>query len=392
MRFVIFLINPFISGVSSLINIKKKGALTWLYLWFIIFGIGFVANNETLDSYRYVQEFDEQSTSWKQYVLDVKEYFTFKSETKDIYTLTVNFLVKNFTTNYHWTFFIYAIVFGFFYIKSLKYLVPYLSKSVFSYLLLFLFCFSNPIFNINGVRFWTAAWIGVFAALKIIVDRNKWYYILLVFTPLIHASFFIWILLILFVQFVPKVRNVWIVLYIISMFVSLGSQMDFLADYSDKLPPFLSNLLWNYTEREEIIDKYTYSSSPLYARILRALPGIMLTVLTLVLVLKQKGMDRNSTFSSLVDKYLVLVTIVNLIAMFVPTVSVRFAKLTIPFLALLWAYNMGKFREENHLLLFVPIAYSYSIIYWLRYVYSVSELYLYTLPAPAIAVKYLFFP
>lgn len=390
MRFLLFLINPFVSGINSLVNIKEKHSLTFLYLWFVIFGIGFVAKNEAVDSYRYVEMFNEGRMSWHEYIFEVKEYFTFETNTKDIYTLTVNYLVGSFSDNYHWTLFIYAIVFGFFYIKALKYLIPLLSKGdTSSYILLFLFCFSNPIFNINGVRFWTAAWIGVYAFLKIFIDRKYLYCLLLAITPLIHGSFFIWIAFVLLAYIVPKTRNIWIPLYIISMFVSLGSEFTQVSYYADFLPAYMNKMYVHYTTDEELLSTYTMEALPLYARILKSLPGIMLTVLTLILAFNKKIVDRDDKYYSLFNVYLVLVTLVNF-ASIVPTVGARFTKLTIPILALILAKYITNNKKYKSVLLWIPIAYSYTILHWLRNMISVTELELYLFPAPATIIKYLF--
>ena len=389
MRFLLFLINPFISGINSLINIKEKNALIFLYLWFIIFGISFVAKNEAVDSYRYVEMFKEGSLTWNQYILELEEYFTFDSNIKDIYTLSVNYFVKSFTDNYHWTMFIYAVVFGFFYIMSLKYLVPFLSKTSVSYILLFLFCFSNPIFNINGVRFWTAAWIGIFALFKIFVDKKYQYYLLLAITPLIHGSFFIWIILVVIAQIVPKIRKVWIVLFILSMFVSLGSELTQVSNYTYLLPSFMSRMFDHYTTDEELLATYTMEALPLYARILKTLPSIMLTVLTLIMAINRDNTDNKDKYNSLFNTYLVLATLINF-ASVIPTIGARFAKVIIPILVLAWAKYASEHKKYNAVLYWIPIAYSYAILHWLRNMISVTELELYLFPAPATIIKYLF--
>ena len=77
----------------------------------MIFGISFCAVNEAADSFRYVKEFMiEKDYTIYQYTDKINEYLTFETNIKDIYTLTINFLVGRFTDNYHWTYFIYSII------------------------------------------------------------------------------------------------------------------------------------------------------------------------------------------------------------------------------------------------------------------------------------------
>ena len=141
-KLVLFLLNPFISAIASLKNIRDGVSHKFLYLWFLVFGIGFCAMNEAADSFRYVEDFMVESQyTWARYMQEVREWATFESNIKDIYTLTVNVLVGKFTSNYHWTYLIYAAVFGYFYIRSLRLFLKYqkVQNDVIFYLLLFLF-------------------------------------------------------------------------------------------------------------------------------------------------------------------------------------------------------------------------------------------------------------
>lgn len=80
-------------AITSLKDIRDGVSHKFLYAWFLIFGIGFCAISEAADSFRYVEEFMiEHNYTWSQYMREINEYFTFESNIKDIYTLTVNFL------------------------------------------------------------------------------------------------------------------------------------------------------------------------------------------------------------------------------------------------------------------------------------------------------------
>ena len=119
-KLLFFFFYPFGAFLQSLFDIKNKSSRIIIYLWFVLFGLAFTAKNPSADSFRYVQDFHSEKnlSSW-QYREFVKEYFTFDSNTKDLYTTTVNYLVGKFTDNYHYTFLIYAVVFGFFYTLAL---------------------------------------------------------------------------------------------------------------------------------------------------------------------------------------------------------------------------------------------------------------------------------
>lgn len=393
LKVALFILNPFLSAINSLKNIRDGFSHRFLYLWFLIFGIAFCANNEAADSSRYVNDFViEHSYMWEDYVYKLQQYWSFESNIKDIYTLSVNFFVGRFSDNYHWVFFIYAIVFGFFYIKSLRIFIrcEQTRSNIMFYLLLFLFCYSNPIFNINGVRFWTASWIAVYATLKIVVDRRYIYILLLAITPLVHGTFPIWIVALLVALLTSRFHKIWQVLFVVASFVTAVSFLDLLNDYSDKLPQFMQNQIWSYTQSElaqQKISGVLTEKLPLYAQIFNALPGYFILVLSYIIVFNRRIFVQDELSKRLYQAVLVLSTITNFLSA-IPSVG-RFKSLVIPLIVILWSLNHERLRRFDRLFYFIPLLYCYSLLYWYRNMTSVTELWLYVLPTPAIIINYL---
>lgn len=391
---LLFLLNPFLSAINSLINIRDKQSQKLLYLWFLVFGAAFCAVNETADAYRWVEIFNiESKYTVGQYLDQIRLYFSFDSDIKDIYALTVNFIVGRFTDNYHWTYLIYASVFGYFYIKSLQIFFRYeIVDNVFFYSLLFLFCYSNPILNICGMRMWTASWMAVYATLKIIIDKDYRCLFLLFLTPLVHDSFFIWIAIVLIAIITWRAKKIWYILFIASSFVSAVSFLDLFSAYTDFLPQFMQNQVWAYTESENALDKMAgVTTLPLYAQILRALPGYFILALSYILIFKTKQIDSDSDKARFLYLFIVIATITNFISP-IPSLN-RFSSVTIiPFLVIVWAMNKDVLINFKKFLMLAPVAYSYSILYWLRELISETEIWLYICPAPVTFIKYLFFP
>lgn len=382
----LFILNPFISAIVSLRDIRDGVSHSFLYLWFLIFGIGFSAVNEAADSSRYVDDFVvEHNYSFEYYVYLVKDYFTFESNTKDIYTLTVNFLVGRFTDNYHWLFFFYAIVFGFFYLKSLQIFLRLqkANTNFIFYFLLFLFCYSNPIFNINGVRFWTASWIAVYATLKIVIDRQYRYVALLAITPLVHGTFPIWIATFLVAILTSRFYKIWQVLFVLSSFVTAISFLSVLDDISEYLPQYMQNQIWSYTQSEMALKRMSGELTeqlPLYAQIFNALPGYFILFLSYLVVFNPKKFYSDKLSTRLLHLFVAFSTITNFLSA-IPSVG-RFKALVIPFLVILWSMNHDKLRQFDKYFYYIPIVYCYSLLYWYRNVMSVTEIWLYILPAP----------
>ena len=389
----LFFLNPFLSAIVSLKNIRDGVSHRILYLWFLVFGIGFCAMNEAADSFRYVEEFMMESQyTWGRYLLEVKEWATFESNIKDIYTLTVNVLVGKFTSNYHWTYLIYAAVFGFFYIKSLKIFLKHqmVKKEIVFYALLFMFCYSNPIFNINGVRFWTAAWIGVYVALNLFVERKYRMIPLLILMPLVHGSSVIWVVIMLAAIILSRFQKVTIGLYLASSFVSAVSYLNILNDYSYMLPQFMQNQIWSYTESEMALERLAGISEygAAYADFLIALPGYFQILLCILLILNRKEINQNKKAGILMTVMLALAAITNFLSG-IPSMG-RFQAFVIPFLVIVWSMNHDILKKYDRYFYAVPILYAYSLLYWYRHMSSVTELYLYIFPAPLTAINYLF--
>lgn len=391
-KIALFLLNPFLSVIRAIKDIRDGFSHKILYAWFIVFGVGFCAVNEAADSFRYVENFNRECHySWGEYTDEISEWWTFESSIKDIYTLSVNFFVGRFTDNYHWTYLIYAIVFGFFYIKSLKVFLKYSQRNDWLfYMLLFMFCYSNPIFNINGARFWTAAWIGVFVGLKLFVEKQYRYLPLLLLMPIIHGSSVIWVALLGIAWLSRYFQNIWIVLFIASSFVSAMTYLPLMDRYTDLLPQFMQNQIWAYTESEMAQERLAGHSQygKAYADFLIALPGYFSLLLSYLLIINRKKINAVETNKILLTIFLSLSAMTNFLST-IPSVG-RFMAMVIPFLVIVWIQNADVLKKYNKLFYLVPILYAYSLLYWYRRMTSVTELELYLLPAPVTIIKYLF--
>ena len=392
-KILLFLFNPAISAIISLKDLRDGVSHRFLYAWFIIFGIGFCALNEAADSYRYVEEFTlESNYSTDKYLSEVNEYFTFQSDMKDIYTLSVNYLVGRFSDNYHWTYLIYALVFGFFYIKSLKIFLRHnkVSSNLVFYTLLFIFCFSNPIFNINGVRFWTAAWIGVYVTLKLFVDKDYRQLPLLLLLPLVHGTSIIWVIILLMSLLMSRFQGITIILFIVSSFISAVSYLSLIGDYTHLLPQFMQNQIYSYTESQWALERMSGISEygTAYADFLISLPGYFNILLSYLLIVNRKLINKSKDSKRLLTVMLAMAALTNFISG-VPSLH-RFQAFVIPLLVIVWAQNYEVLKKYNYLFITVPLLYAYSLLYWYRNMLSVTELYLYVLPAPLTVFKYLF--
>lgn len=388
-KMIIFIINPFIAFILSLFDVDKRSSRVIMYLWFILFGLMFIPLWEiTGDSYQYYEKFIQFNPKDFQWV--IRDYFSGESNYKDLYEWFTFWLVKLFTDNYHVLFALWATVFGFFYIKAVGCLVKYFNRDLYwiSFFLVLLFMLSNPIYNINGIRFWTAAWMGVYGAIKILKE-NKYIYLLLVAsTLLVHGGFSIFIIVLLLSVLVRKQLNVLSIVYIISFFLSVVSITSLIEPYLSGLPLFFSNFVENYAEENVVADKMMrFEELPFYARLFRKTPSYYINIMALLLLYCNKKKTINLSKNYIYVFALVILVMCNLLDEAVPSVSGRYLRIAEAFIVFSWMINLKELKQYNWFIYSFPIFYWYRLLYLYRDVMGVSDVVLYIAPAPFSIIR-----
>ena len=398
-KLLLFIINPFVGFLESFRSPQKHNSRVIIYLWFIAFGFCFVPESENVvnsgDATRYAMDFrDAQTYTTQNYLNDINDYFNnnLTTDTRDLYTLTLNFVVSRFTDNFHWLFMVFAIVFGFFYVKSMIFVIPNDNEKFLPLIipiLFLLFCFSNPIYNINGVRFWTAAWVAVYIMFQVLVNKKYIYLLLLPVTYLIHAGFIFFIIVFLIYLFSRKFHSFWNIAFIVSLFFTASSLVSEFAGFSSLLPENLQRFMTYYASEDIIAEKMQAQESlPMYARILNLLPRIILNILVALCLFNRDKLNETNRSKEVLEFLVVLMSIVN-ITLSIPSVGVRFIRLAIPFIVYLFVANPWISKKYSTVIYLIPIAFSYEILYWVRRMISISEWYLYLLPLPGSFIHYL---
>lgn len=133
-------------------------------------------------------------------------HFNFaESGTMDYYQLILTWIVSLATDNPHVLFACFAFVFGFFYSRNMWYVLERISGSInitiFIFIsLLFLTC---PIWQINGVRMWTAAHIYMYSVFPYIWEGDRKRLIWLFAVPFVHFSYLYFVILSLVFVLLP---------------------------------------------------------------------------------------------------------------------------------------------------------------------------------------------
>lgn len=366
-KIVLFFISPFISFLYSLRRLNTKSSYVFFFLFALFYGLCFtvIADNagvfDLSDASRWRYRFEYTNFhTFSDYLSYCSEYFMFAGDdVRDLYFATVCFFVHLFSDNYHVFFLVISFVFVFFQLKSLRFLT---SSKKFGDGIVGLFLFvlftMNSIANIGGFRFWTAAWICVYALLEYFINNRKWALGILFFLPLIHRGFFFIYVILLFSIFY-RFKKVWKFVYFFSFALS-GISVYLIQDATPYLPTFLGQMMDAYSQNS--ITEY-YSFTKLF---LIFIAQIYINVLFVVIMNKRPqelpdGIERLYRFT------LVFITIVNFVLP-IPSLGGRFVALCYCFIAILWISIMGRNRY-SFLIYLMPI-------FMIRPLYVGTELFL----------------
>ena len=327
----LFFIHPFTALLLAFNNLRSKYSFVVFFLFSILFGYTFIAQNETADSFDYVKKFNHyKEVASEKYEKDIAQYLTLDSKISDIYDITSYYLVSSVSDSYHLLFALWAFVFSFFFLKAFRFFVnrPEFNKSLIVYIIAFFFFFSNPISNINGVRFWTAAWIAVYAIFEIVINKNNRYVLLAFITPLIHISYLSFIGVLLVYLITIKYDKLWVIIFIITFFLG-NIAIELVQNSSDSLPTALQNMIWSYTESSLAQKRMEGIDIALYAKILNKLPYFFINALIFIFIAKSKNIKQSKDAYSAYLFLLIWMSFVNF-TLPIPSFGARFFFLGIP--------------------------------------------------------------
>ncbi|WP_270546862.1 EpsG family protein [Butyricimonas paravirosa] len=356
-KFFTFLVSPFLALFFGLLRVKTRSSFFLFFLIFMTFGMSFSVpdqrtENFNLDGVAYRNSFEaSENESIDNYLVDLEKYISFTGAS-DFYHTTVNFIVSRCLNNYHLMFLVVSIVFAFFSLASLKFLVTekHFTNSLPCFILLYLFM-TNQIFNINAYRFFTAAWIAVYALLNILLNNNNKYIFLLLFTPFFHGSFFVFYVLICLYLLTGKFLNLWAILFFISFFIS-SLALELFTNILDYLPVALVNKYYYYLNESYVMQVNEGGSGYMWVkRLFEFVARVSVNCIVCMFVYKFKTCIKNTNCQKMYVFLLILMTLVNF-TMMIPAFGSRFMLLCLPFIAYIWlvCFKNRKYNKYLYIL------------------------------------------
>lgn len=377
----LFLTLPVVSFFYSFFRVNTKSSYIIFSLMSILFGLAFSvpsgkSNRELdIDGQFYRGKFESyiNVTSYE-FTQKTMDYLGFDSKTKDFYFDTLAYFVSRITENYHILFMFSAIVFSYFCLKSFRFLTSEANyRFTLSTLVLVLLFLQNSLFNINGMRFWTASWIAIYCIFQIFVSKNRKYYFLAALTPFFHGSYFIFLIVLLIAKIFKRFEKTWVYLFIASFVFSNLSLIIielFSSNFQNYLPPSIINLINAYTA-EDYISAYNDTSNLSYTLIFKFILPIYLAVIVLVFFLNSKAIKNNEKTKEIYLFLLVWLTVFNFLT-FIPALGGRYIVTAYPIIAYIWLVNIQKTKFDI-IILFLPFALLMQLYRQINYYLMVLE-------------------
>jgi len=257
-RLLLTLVWPFGALLISMREFRMPYARNLFYFFCIFVGLTFVVSTgpNSADSARYAESLIKMHQAQSMSVSGVfKGLYSDEGNTVDIYEPLMTFFVSRFTGNPHILFMFFAIFLGFFYSRNLWYVFDRIKGKINTYLIpiMLLYALVCPIWNINGVRMWTALHVFVYGALPFLLDGNPKKLYWSVASIFFHFSFFIPVVILLSFQFLPKRWvTIYFVFFILTSFVKEVNIGAITNAVSGHLPAFLLPRVDSYTNPDYV--------------------------------------------------------------------------------------------------------------------------------------------
>lgn len=247
---ILFLFWPIIALILSLKNYRTNWSKNVFWMFCVFFGLTFVISTFGGDSERYALDLYRYAS----YDFKLKHLLDrlYTGGSLDIFQPIITFLVAKVTQSPKILMGVFGIFFGYFYSRNLWFIFENVNGKISKQLIIFIATFAliNPIWNINGFRWYTAAHVFLFGVLPYIVLQDKSKLLLsLVMSVLIHFSFFYMVLIFALYYFCGNRIHIYFWLFILSSFV-IELDLSFIRNSLQSLPMIFHERIDSYTNED----------------------------------------------------------------------------------------------------------------------------------------------
>lgn len=354
-KILLFFVSPFLGFIYSLYRLNTKSSYWISFLAALFYGlcmvVGIDRSLQATDcvSYRLIFE-SYDGADWDQF-LTVWSLWQTQEATyaKDLYSHFLAYLVSRFSNNYHMFFLCAAAVFSYFQLRSFRFFTgdSNFTNSLMCLLLSVMFLL-NGIANVNGLRFWTTAWVAVYASLQIFGNGKMQYILLAAVTPIMHSAYWVYIAVVVISLMFGGVGRIWKWVYWLSIFLSVFSSA-ILLDLSPYLPEVLASSIETYTSGN-IADKMGGIQTVFFVAF------TLFINITMLVLMNTGNCVKNTRLFNFTFIFLIL-TNVN---MLIPALGVRFQIVMLPFVAYLWLHAFGD-KRYSVMIAILPVVFAFRL-------------------------------
>ncbi len=218
---LLFLIWPFIAFLMALRDLGSTFYRKIILMFFVLYGFTFYIN-PVMDGERYANKLQQTFESPTTEVFAIFESLFSEQGALDIVQPIITFLVSRVTGMHHFLFAAFALFFGYFHLKSVSLLnEQYKGSRNINALIILVFMFLVvPIFEINGFRMWSAAWVYFFGVYNYLLEKEKRFIWLAVAASVVHFSFLLPAAVFLLYVLVGNRPVIFMILAVSSFFIS----------------------------------------------------------------------------------------------------------------------------------------------------------------------------
>lgn len=193
-RWILFLMNPFVSMILAFRDYKLPNAKNIFWAFCAFYGLTFAIATESQgsDINAYVAELHYLHDQNGFGVNEILAYFQLSGEV-DILSTFILYILSRFTDNQGILTMVYATIFGFFFSRNIWYIFGLLRNKIsfIEKLLLLTLILIIPIWFINGFRMWTAFHLFIFGLLPFIFEKKRIMLVFVFLSFLVHFSYII---------------------------------------------------------------------------------------------------------------------------------------------------------------------------------------------------------
>jgi len=322
---LLFFLWPFLAFLFAIRDFKTRESKAVVYLFLIYYGFTFIIDSEGLDSAVYAMKLVDTAARPMSDIFKVLLGLYSSDASLDVVTQFITFSISRFTTKHAFLFGIFAALFGFFYLKSIDLLHAQFIKNpnINARIHLFFFVFIIPIFFINGVRMWAAAWIFFYGAYHVIVNRDLKFILVAFSAALVHFSFLA-VAFLLLIYYVAGNRNIIYATLVVLSFVLPELLGPIITKYSPLLGGGIQSSLAGYSSEDYISGaNEVREQSSWFMRISTDFVLYYLGASVVIIRYLWRGMERQSIEKNLFSFILLFFAFVNF-GKIIPTFGNRF--------------------------------------------------------------------